>query len=159
MARPAALRTIATLGVSAVLVAGLLSGGSASNDAQPSTDAGVFHAVGAGASPNQTLRLGATSDCDSFDPAISYDAWCQVIIRLYARNLISYAGTAGSASTQLVPDLASGLPLVSADQKTWQISLTPGLLWNDGTPITSAARVAMPMAEEEAAAISFCMAL
>ncbi len=37
----------------------------------------------------------------------------------------------------LAPDLAQGLPAISADQKTYTIQLRPGLKWQDGKPITS----------------------
>ena len=38
----------------------------------------------------------------------------------------------------IVPDLAAGMPTVSADLKTWTVKLRTDAKWSDGTPITSA---------------------
>ncbi len=38
----------------------------------------------------------------------------------------------------ITPDLASGMPSVSADLKTWTVKLRTDAKWSDGTPITSA---------------------
>jgi peptide/nickel transport system substrate-binding protein len=38
---------------------------------------------------------------------------------------------------QAQPDLADGMPSVSADKKTWTVKIRKGAKWSDGTPITA----------------------
>lgn len=42
-----------------------------------------------------------------------------------------------NSRNQLVPDLAAALPAVSADQKRYTITLRPGALWHDGSPVVA----------------------
>lgn len=85
-----------------------------------------------------TLNLGSTKFCDSFDPAMSYDSWCGVILRTYSRNLVSYANKPGAESFVVVPDLLAQLPASSDGGTTWTMTLRPGLKWDDGKPVTTA---------------------
>ena len=101
-------------------------------------NAALNHSVGDVTQTGGTLKLGSTKFCDSFDPAMSYDSWCGVILRTYSRNLVSYANKPAAESFVVVPDLLSALP-VSVDGGTnWKMSLRKGLKWDDGTPITTA---------------------
>lgn len=85
-----------------------------------------------------TLKLAASADCDSWDPARTYYAWCWDMQRLITRSLLGFAPANGVAGTQVVPDLATGLGETNADQTQWTYTLKPGLKWQDGSPITSA---------------------
>jgi peptide/nickel transport system substrate-binding protein len=42
-----------------------------------------------------TIKLGAGSDCDSWDPARAYYGWCWNMQRLYARDLMGFAQRQG----------------------------------------------------------------
>ncbi|HEX5494512.1 MAG TPA: ABC transporter substrate-binding protein [Mycobacteriales bacterium] len=92
----------------------------------PSTDAGG------------TLRL-VIGAVDSLDPARSYFAGVWNVMRLYTRQLVTYAPAPGDAGTVLVPDLATGLGTSTDGGKTWTYTLKPGLKFEDGSPITSRA--------------------
>src|SRR6187551_668209 len=83
-----------------------------------------------------TLRL-TIGAVDSLDPARSYYAGMWNVMRLYTRQLVTYAPAPGDAGTQLVPDLATGLGTSSDGGKTWVYTLKPGLKFEDGSPITS----------------------
>lgn len=83
-----------------------------------------------------TLRVVADSP-DSLDPARSYFPWVWNLMRLYNRTLVTYAAKPGSAGAELVPDLAQDLGTVSEDLRTWTFTLKEGVLFDDGTPITS----------------------
>ncbi|HEY9472816.1 MAG TPA: ABC transporter substrate-binding protein [Mycobacteriales bacterium] len=83
-----------------------------------------------------TLRL-VIGAVDSLDPARSYYTGVWNLMRLYTRQLVTYAPAPGDAGTQLVPDLATGLGNSTDGGKTWKYTLKPGLKFEDGSPLTS----------------------
>jgi peptide/nickel transport system substrate-binding protein len=84
-----------------------------------------------------TLHLGATSDCDSWDPKIAYYGWCLGNMqRLYARTLIGYKVVNG-AKFELTPDLATDMGTHNADFTQWTYTLKPGVKWENGKDITA----------------------
>lgn len=118
----------------------LLTGVSSSTQtstASPEYNAALDRAVGKVESTGGLLTIGSARDCDSLDPAQSLDSWCSVISRLYTRNLMSYAGKAGTAGLEPVPDLAVASPVVTEENKVWTFTLRDNLLWEDGSAITS----------------------
>ncbi|MFI5099041.1 MAG: ABC transporter substrate-binding protein [Actinomycetes bacterium] len=82
-----------------------------------------------------TLKLGASQDCDSWDAANMYYAFCWDLSRLYLRTLMTYQAKPGP--TQAVPDLAKAAGEHDADFKTWTYHLKDGVKWQDGSPVTS----------------------
>jgi peptide/nickel transport system substrate-binding protein len=133
---------IAVGAVAATLVA---SGCSASAD-EDTTDAAGFDAarkgvVNASDATGGTLRLGGTSDCDSWDPAATYNGFCWNMQRLMTRTLVASPGYGDPARTmkagELVPDLATGLGESNADKTVWTYKLRPGLKFSSGAAITS----------------------
>lgn len=127
-------------GTSAVLVVSALFMGSStiSSASKPAFNAALHHSVGDYTGNGGVLKLGSQRLCDSFDPAASYDLWCAVVFRTYARNVMSYAGKAGNDGFVLVPDLARSKPKASKDFMKWTIKLRKDIVWDDGTPLTSA---------------------
>ncbi|MGZ6339618.1 MAG: ABC transporter substrate-binding protein, partial [Candidatus Limnocylindrales bacterium] len=86
-----------------------------------------------------TLKLGAESDCDSWDPARAYYAWClSDMQRIYTRTLMAYQRAPGTAGTKTVPDMATAPGEASDSNKTWTYHLQSGLKYEDGTPIKTA---------------------
>jgi peptide/nickel transport system substrate-binding protein len=85
-----------------------------------------------------TVKMTAQSDCDSFDPARTYYAYCWDLQRLFTRSLMGFQSAVGNAGTTVVPDMAAGEPTVSADKKVWTYKLQDGLKFSDGNPITTA---------------------
>ncbi|HEY5833346.1 ABC transporter substrate-binding protein [Streptomyces sp.] len=85
-----------------------------------------------------TLRLVSSySVTDLLDPAATYDQASWNIQRLYLRKLVDYAPMPGIRGRELVPDLATDTGTVSSDGLIWTFHLKPGLVFDDGTPITS----------------------
>jgi len=84
-----------------------------------------------------TLRLGGGSDCDSWDPQRAYYGACWNMQRLYARTLVAFASDP-TRSTEVEPDLATGLGEPNEDFTTFTYHLKDGIKFEDGTPITSA---------------------
>ncbi|WP_431896122.1 ABC transporter substrate-binding protein [Nonomuraea sp. bgisy101] len=85
-----------------------------------------------------TLRIGTTAALDDIDPANSFNTELWNYGRLYGRSLTMYRPAPGAAGTEVVPDLAEKLGETSDDGRTWTFTLRDGLLFEDGTPITSA---------------------
>ncbi|MEN3358906.1 MAG: peptide/nickel transport system substrate-binding protein, partial [Mycobacteriales bacterium] len=70
-------------------------------------------------------------------PARSYAPGVWNVMRLYTRQLVSYATKPGDAGAQVVPDLATGLGRTTDGGRTWTYQLRPGLRWDDGRPVTA----------------------
>jgi peptide/nickel transport system substrate-binding protein len=85
-----------------------------------------------------TLKLVASGDCDSWDPAPTYYAWCWNMQRLFTRTLIGYSAVPGANNAfKIQPDMATALGEHSADFKTWTYHLKSGLKWQDGSAVTT----------------------
>lgn len=83
------------------------------------------------------LNVGTTDRVKSLDPAYAYDYFSDEIINQVFDTLLVYAPN----STTLMPGLATSIPTVgngvSADLKTWNYTLRPGLTFTDGTPLNA----------------------
>jgi peptide/nickel transport system substrate-binding protein len=82
-----------------------------------------------------TIRLGAGSDADSWDPARAYYGFVWNLQRLYARTLMGFVPDPKRAS-QVEPDLATAKG-ETTDFKTYKYTLRDGVTYDDGTPITT----------------------
>ncbi|MCA9536605.1 MAG: ABC transporter substrate-binding protein [Myxococcales bacterium] len=85
--------------------------------------------VGAGnATPRTggTFVFGAGSDLHSLDPHIAYDANSYMAIRLVFDGLLDY-----DEQGQMVPSLASAMPEVSEDGRTFTFHLREGVLFHE----------------------------
>lgn len=100
-------------------------------------DAGETAVYNAAEKPGGTLHAVA-GNIDSVDPARSYQQWVWNFMRLYNRTLVTY-GVAKDGVAPVVPDLATDTGTPNADYTQWTFTLKPGLAFDDGTPITSAA--------------------
>ena len=80
-----------------------------------------------------TLNLLGSGDVDYMDPNISYYSIGYLGLRMWSRQLFTYPAVAGQTTTA-VPDLASSMPTqgngISADGKTYTISLRQDAKWN-----------------------------
>lgn len=79
-----------------------------------------------------TLRFAYDSDLNTIDPALANDTLAGIPTRLVHEGLINYA----PGSTELVPALAERWE-VSPDGRTYTFHLRPGIVFSDGSPITS----------------------
>jgi peptide/nickel transport system substrate-binding protein len=111
--------------------------GSPTSSAQATSgyNAAVDNIINPSSKTGGTLQLGATSDCDSWDPARTYYGWCWNMQRLFTRSLIGYSSLNGT-TFKLAPDLATNMGTHNADFTQWTYTLKSGLKWSDGTPIT-----------------------
>ncbi|MPZ28537.1 MAG: ABC transporter substrate-binding protein [Micromonosporaceae bacterium] len=84
-----------------------------------------------------TLRYAITEDWDSVDPGDTYYGLSWNLLRLYGRTLTMFNPVPGQGSAEVIPDLAESLGEPSDDGRTWTYVLREGLVYEDGTPITS----------------------
>jgi peptide/nickel transport system substrate-binding protein len=91
------------------------------------TSAGKTHSGfgvdGAGGKKGGTITVLSNSDVDYIDPGLAYYQFSYEVIYPVNRPLYSYK----AGSSEVVPDLAESLPVVSADQKTFTIHLRKGV--------------------------------
>jgi len=111
------------------------NGGNGTGTGAPAFNISTTTIVNPNTKPGGTLKLGATSDCDSWDPARAYYGYCWNLQRLYARDLMGFAPDPKKAAT-VVPDLATAAGDTS-DFKNWTYTLRDGVKYDDGTAITS----------------------
>jgi peptide/nickel transport system substrate-binding protein len=130
--------TIAAAVVGAMLALAACTGGRSAATTEPGFDAAAAHVVNPSDRTGGTVRLVAGGDCDSWDPARTYYAYCWDLQRLFTRTLMGYRPAPGLAGATLVPDLATGPGKVSADGLTWTYYLKHGLRFQNGQAITSA---------------------
>ena len=121
------LRTMCATGCTAAVtifgVAGCGSGGGpSSGTGQPSSGGGE-------------INVSMTSFPDYVDPQLSYtvEGW-EVLYNVYT-PLLTYKHAKGEDGTQVVPGLAKDMPEISADGKTYKLTLRPNMKYSDGTPI------------------------
>ena len=137
----AALGAAAALALAACGGSGGGGGGSASPSNSSSSASGFNAAasavVNASDKTGGTLKLAAASDCDSYDPARTYYAYCWDLQRLFTRTLMAFASAPGTAGTSVVPDMATGPGESNADKTQWTYHLQSGLKYSDGSAITT----------------------
>jgi peptide/nickel transport system substrate-binding protein len=75
-----------------------------------------------------TLNMLGSGDVDQMDPNLSYYSVGYMGLRMWSRQLYSYAAVPGQA-TKADPDLATGPPVISADGKTYKVTIKKGVMW------------------------------
>jgi len=90
---------------------------------------------GGGGGGGGDINISMTSFPDYIDPQLSYtlEGW-EVLYNTYV-PLLTYKHAKGDEGTQVVPGLAKDMPEVSADGKTYKLTLRPNMKYSDGTPI------------------------
>jgi peptide/nickel transport system substrate-binding protein len=72
---------------------------------------------------------------DSLDPQYGYTIEAGEADWIVYTPLLTYAHANGEAGTQVIPGLATGLPVVSNGGKTYTLTLRSGLKFSNGTPV------------------------
>ena len=90
---------------------------------------------GGGGAKGGDINVTMTSFPDYVDPQLSYTlkGW-EVLWNVYT-PLLTYKHARGDAGTDVVPALAKAMPDISADGKTYKLTLRPNMKYSDGTPI------------------------
>ncbi|MBS1845786.1 MAG: ABC transporter substrate-binding protein [Actinobacteria bacterium] len=115
---------LAALGLSAC------GGGGSSSSGDSSTS-------GSGGKEGGTLLGAYASFPDYLDPALSHtlEGWTATYDTYIP--LLTYAHENGQASGRVIPGLATALPKVSDDGKTYELTLRKGLKYSNGEPVVA----------------------
>jgi len=132
---------LAAVGAAAALALAACGGGSG-NDTPSASSASGFNAavtgiVNAGGPSGGTLKLGALSDVDSYDPGRTYYAYSWDIQRMMTRTLMAFKAEPGTAGSELVPDMATEPGTSNADGTVWTYKIKSGIKFDDGTAVTT----------------------
>ncbi|MBB5869246.1 peptide/nickel transport system substrate-binding protein [Allocatelliglobosispora scoriae] len=87
------------------------------------------------ASQGGTLRVVVANLPDHLDPQKITAATDANISRLLTRSLTTFKSEPGSASSELVPDLATDVGRPSQGNRVWEFKLRDNVKWQDGTAI------------------------
>jgi ABC-type transport system substrate-binding protein len=103
----------------------------------PPTTTSSKPAASAAESPHQfsDFRIAMDEETDYLDPGLSdtTEGW-GVMWNVYL-PLLGYRHASGKAGAQLVPYLATSLPHISRDRRTYRLTLRKGLKYSDGSPV------------------------
>ena len=69
------------------------------------------------------------------DPALAYSSESWTAIYNTYIPLLTYAHASGAAGSKVIPGLATSLPKISNNGKTYTLTLRKGLKYSDGTPV------------------------
>jgi YVTN family beta-propeller protein len=75
---------------------------------------------------NGTVRVDASGDVTSMDPALAYDALADQLLYVTCAKLLNYPDRGGAAGSQLVPEVAQSLPQVSDGGRTYTFTIRRG---------------------------------
>ncbi|MDX6286503.1 MAG: peptide/nickel transport system substrate-binding protein [Frankiales bacterium] len=84
-----------------------------------------------------TLQMATVGDCDYWDPARTYYAFCWNMQRFISRGLMAYKAVPGPDGASVVPDLAEEAGKPTDGNKTWTYKIKKGLKLENGEAITS----------------------
>ena len=135
--RPACLVTIAAM-VAAVLAACGTAATTAVDPPAGATSDRVRNGTAEGAARGGTLNVLGAGDVDYLDPNVTYYSAGYVVARLFSRQLFATSADPATKNA-VVPDLAEQRPTtdnggVSADGKTYTITIRQGAQWDTSPP-------------------------
>jgi ABC-type transport system substrate-binding protein len=85
-----------------------------------------------------TLKFNMSgTDIDFSDPTLAYGALSWQIEYATALKLFNYPDEPVPEGSMIVPEAAAGFPVISADGKTYTITVRSGFTFSDGTPVTA----------------------
>ena len=132
------LGIVSLVAAAAIALSGCSSNsGGTTTTGNPSFNAAVNAVYNPSTKTGGTLKLLASTDCDSWDPARTYYGFCWNLQRLFSRTLIGYSKLNGDKFT-LAPDMATNMGTHNADFTEWTYTLKSGLKYSNGDPITVA---------------------
>src|SRR3954452_14182679 len=85
-----------------------------------------------------TVRVVVSSHPQHLDPQRVATATEANISRLFTRTLTTFRSEPGTASSEIVGDLATDTGRPSEGNRVWDFTLRDGLRWEDGSPVTCA---------------------
>jgi peptide/nickel transport system substrate-binding protein len=128
------LTTVLLAAVAAVAIGACGSSGSSSSSSSSSSSGGASSASSSSSSGGTVSLLMGTPP-QSLDPGLDYTTQGSEVNWLVYTGLTSYAHASGTAGAQLIPGLATALPVISDGGKTYTVTLRKGLVYSNGKPV------------------------
>ncbi|MFW6641037.1 ABC transporter substrate-binding protein [Nocardiopsis algeriensis] len=127
------------LGAAASILLSACGGGSEEGESSSAAtfDQGSTEIVNPSDKTGGTLRYAIAADFDSTDPGNTYYGFSWNFSRYYARTLLAFNPAPAQGSTELITDLAAGMPEPNSDFTEWTVKIQEGLKYEDGTEITA----------------------
>ncbi len=94
-------------------------------------------ATSSAAKSNGTITQVTGTAPDSLDPGMAYTTQALEPDQVVYTPLLVYAHLAGAAGGHLIGGLATALPTISPNGKTYTLTLRSGLKFSDGTPVVA----------------------
>ena len=109
--------------------------GCGSSSSSGSSGGGSSSSGGSGSHMGGTMKLQATGNPDSLDPAIAYEveSWQNLIMT--NDGLTGFKRVGGPDGATLVPDLASAIPQATDGGKTYVFHIRPGIKFSNGEAV------------------------
>ena len=123
-------RWVSALALTVIAAVAISACGSSSSSSSSTTSS----SSGSGKSGGTASVLFGTAP-DSLDPQFGYTTQAAEPDWITYTGLLTYAHASGTAGGQLIPGLATALPQISADGKTYTLTLRKGLVFSNGTPV------------------------
>jgi len=125
------LFALALVGSAVALASGCGSSGSSGS----SSGGGGNSSGGSGSHMGGTMKLQATGNPDSLDPAIAYEveSWQNLIMT--NDGLTGFKRVGGPDGATLVPDLATAVPQATDGGKTYVFHIQPNVKFSNGEPV------------------------
>jgi ABC-type transport system substrate-binding protein len=89
------------------------------------------------AAPKDALVVTQTQDFASLDPALAQTKESWELEYATCAKLVNYPATGGYLGTRLVPEVASSLPRISRDRRTYTLDVRRGWRFSNGEPVTA----------------------
>src|SRR5205085_2812924 len=91
--------------------------------------------TGGSSSKGGTVNVMMGTAPDSLDPGFGYTTQSAEATWLTYTGLATYKHANGTAGGELMPGLATALPTISSDGKTYTVTLRKGLVCSNGKPV------------------------
>ena len=111
------------------------SSSSNSSGAAAGTSSSTAAASSSASANGGTVSLLMGTAPQSLDPGLDYTTQGSEVNWLVYTGLTSYAHAGGTAGAQLIPGLATALPVISDGGKTYTATLRKGLVFSNGKPV------------------------
>ncbi len=121
---------VAAIVAALALIAAGCGGGSRNSN---TTSGSASSSSGGRAGGTATVLMGTAPDY--LDPQLTYTSQGFEPTWITYTGLLTYQHANGAAGGVLIPGLATALPTISADGKTYTLTLRSGLTYSDGRPV------------------------
>jgi peptide/nickel transport system substrate-binding protein len=127
--------TAAALGA---LALGVAACGSSNSNSSSTSSSGGGSSSGSAVKEGGSITVLIGTAPDYIDPNEEYTTQGAEIDWISYTGLLTYKHAAGEAGGTIIPGLATALPQISSDGKTYTLTLRKGLTFSDGKPVKAA---------------------